>query len=194
MHKIVHHTAPDYLVEILPNTVNADTHYNLRNSEDLQQFTFRTEKFRKSVLPDCIRKWNSLDSNIQNESSITSFKNLIDINEKSCPLYSLGIRKLNIIHAQLRMECSNLNAHLFNLHVIDSPECSCSYYLEDTAHFLLDCPLYLIQRIDLRNTVSNIAIFNVNTLLYGDCTLDYDSNVIIMLAVQKFIQNSERFM
>jgi hypothetical protein len=93
MHKIVHHTAPDYLVEILPNTVNADTNYHLRNREDLQQFSFRTEKFRKSLFPDCIRKWNSLDSNIRHQASIVTFKTIIDVTEKSCPLLYLGTRK-----------------------------------------------------------------------------------------------------
>ena len=107
MHKVIHHTAPDYLIQLLPNAVNVDTHYNLRNSEDLQQFTFRTEKFKNSLFPDCVRKWNSLDTNVKYDCSIASFKSMINITEKSSELYYLGIRKFNLIHAQLRMECSN---------------------------------------------------------------------------------------
>ena len=42
---------------------------------------------------------------------------------------------LSNIHAQLRMNCSNLNAHLHSLHVIDSPACVCSHSIEDTAQF-----------------------------------------------------------
>ena len=56
MHKVVHKSAPDYLVDVLPNVANVEKHYNLRNNDDLDQFTFKTEKFRKSLFPDCVRK------------------------------------------------------------------------------------------------------------------------------------------
>ena len=193
MHKIIHHTAPDYLIQLLPNAVSMNTHYNLRNSEDLQQFTFRTEKFKNSLFPDCVRKWNALETNIKDECSIASFKRMINETEKSSKLYYLGSRKLNIIHAQLRMECSNLSAHLYNLHVIDSPECACSNKIEDTAHFLLDCPLYFSQRLVLGNIVSKLAEFTIKTLLYGDDEVDYNDNVTIFLAVHDFIRDTERF-
>ena len=29
MHKVVHKSAPDYLVDVLPNVANAEKHYNL---------------------------------------------------------------------------------------------------------------------------------------------------------------------
>ena len=65
MHKVVHKSAIDCLVDVLPNVANAEKHYNLRNSDDLDQFTFKTEKFRKSLFPDCVRKWNILDKDIR---------------------------------------------------------------------------------------------------------------------------------
>ena len=101
--------------------------------------------------------------------------------------------KFNIILAQLRMNCSNLNAHLYSLHVIDSPACGCSHRVEDTAHFFLDCPLYYAQRLSLRNTVTRSSQFRLETILYGDDDLDYESNVAIILAVHEFIKDSERF-
>ena len=52
MHKVVHRNAPEYLVELLPNTVNAITSYNLRHKDDFDQFDLHSEKFRKSLLPD----------------------------------------------------------------------------------------------------------------------------------------------
>ena len=91
------------------------------------------------------------------------------------------------------MECSNLSAHLYNLHVIDSPECACSHHLEDTSHFLLDCPLYFSQRVLLGNIVSQLAKFTVKTLLFGDDEIDFNDNVTIILAVQDFIRDTERF-
>ena len=91
------------------------------------------------------------------------------------------------------MNCSNLNAHLYSLHVIDSPTCGCSHRVEDTAHFFLDCPLHYAQRLLLRNTVTRFSQFRLETLLYGDDNLDYESNVASILAVHEFIKDSERF-
>ena len=108
-------------------------------------------------------------------------------------LYYVGQRKFNIILAQLRMNCSNLNAHLYSLHVIDSPASGCSYRVEDTAHFVLDCPLHYAQRLSLKNTVTRYSQFRLETLLYGDDNLDYESNVEIILTVQEFIKDSEKF-
>ena len=48
--------------------------------------------------------------------------------QKSLPVsnkvYSYGKRKCNIIHSRLRMGCSELNAHLYNYHVIENPKCA----------------------------------------------------------------------
>ena len=60
MDKAVHRNAPGYLVELLSSTVNAITSYNLRNKDDFDKFDLHAEKFIKSLLPDCVRKWNSL--------------------------------------------------------------------------------------------------------------------------------------
>ena len=59
-------------------------------------------------------------------------------------VYYVDLYTFDIIHAHLCMNCSNLNAHLHRLHVIDSPACVCSHRIEDTAHFFLDCPLYYV--------------------------------------------------
>ena len=108
-------------------------------------------------------------------------------------LFYIGIRKFNVIHAQLRMNCSNLNAHLHNLHVIDSPACVCSHSIEDTAYFFLYCPLYYTQRLALQNIVSRYSEFKLETLLFGDTNIDNVDNITIILAVHDSIKNSERF-
>ena len=39
-------------------------------------------------------------------------------------------------HSRMRLGCSKLNADLFcNLHVVDSPACSCGYETENAEHF-----------------------------------------------------------
>ena len=74
MHKVVNSTTPSYRVEILSNAINIDKHYKLRNYDDLDQFQFRTEKLKKSLFPDCVRKWNSLERDLRKEGSYNSFR------------------------------------------------------------------------------------------------------------------------
>ena len=35
-------SAPDYLVDVLINATNAEKHYNSRNNDDLDQFSFNS--------------------------------------------------------------------------------------------------------------------------------------------------------
>ena len=91
------------------------------------------------------------------------------------------------------MNCSNLSAHLYSLHVVNSPGCICSHTAEDTAHYFLDCPLYYAQRMTLRIVVTRYTQFNLNVLLYGDSGIDHDRNVVIVQAVHDYIRDSERF-
>ena len=177
----------------MPNTVGAITSYNLRNKDDFDQLYLHSEKFRKSLLPDCVRKWNSLDKQKRNEGSYNTFKKNIANPLKCSSLFYIGIRKFNVIHAQLRMNCSNLNAHLHSLHVIDSPACVCSHSIEDTAHFFLYCPLYYTQRLALQNIVSRYTEFKLETLLFGDTNIDNVDNITIILAMHDYIENSKRF-
>ena len=60
MHGVVHGKAPDYLCNLISLTDDNDVAYDFRNKENVTQFSFRTENFRKSLFPDCIRKWNEL--------------------------------------------------------------------------------------------------------------------------------------
>ena len=92
--------------------------------------------------------------------------------EPKCHTHSAqyNLREANIAHAQLiRMQCSNLNGHLYNFHVIDSPKCSCSYKCEDSNHYLFHCPLYTTERCKMLDTVNKICSGNVdlNLLLHG---------------------------
>ena len=42
-------------------------------------------------------------------------------------LFFIGLRQEQIIMAKLRMQCSNLNGHLYSMKIIDSPACSCGF-------------------------------------------------------------------
>ena len=80
MHKVVNIIAPSYLVEMLSNAVNIDKQFKLRKDDDLDQFQFRTEKFKKSLFPYCVRKWNSLERDLRKECfSCNSFRSKITL-------------------------------------------------------------------------------------------------------------------
>ena len=93
------------------------------------------------------------------------------------------------------MNCSNLNAHLHSLHVIDDPTCMCSNSKEDCKHFFFHCPLYNVQRVEFLNALRLVCPLplNTNLLLYGSDILAQDINKKIFNIVEKFIRDSERF-
>ena len=173
MHKIINKNVPSYLSDILPPKVGDAVEYGLRNRCNFIPIACRTEKLRKSFIPDGLRLWNDLEAEVRSIEDIPEFKNrLKDVSTKSFKLFNFGERHLNIIHSQLRLQCSNLKAHLYSLHVVDDPHCHCNAEVEDSSHFFMQCPLYHVQRLELINSVQQLCNFNVNILLYGDDTLD----------------------
>ena len=97
--------------------------------------------------------------------------------------------------AKLRMQCSNLNGHLYTMKIIDSPACSCGFVNENEFHFLLDlvCPLYNRSRVTLQNAMGHRAPFTLRTLLYGDDNLDFTENKRIITETLIFTNDSKRF-
>ena len=194
MHKIINKNVPSYLSDILPPKVGDAKQYSLRNRCNFIPIQCRTERLRKSFIPDGLRLWNDLEPDVRSFEDISEFKNkLKDISTKSPKLFNFGERHLNIIHSQLRLQCSNLRAHLFLLHVVDDPQCHCNAEVEDSFHFFMQCPLYHVQRLELTNSIQQLSTFNVNVLLYGDDALNLELNKTIFLAVHKFIKKSGRF-
>ena len=96
----------------------------------------------------------------------------------------------------MRMKCSKLRAHLFLLHVIDSPACSCGFDNEDNKHYLLNCPLYIIERQRLMQNISTMLntpnIDNENILLYGSENHNVNINKSIFRAVHQYIKDTKR--
>ena len=194
MFKIVKGLAPNYLSDILPSRVGDDMQYVLRNDFHLRAFSARTERFKRSILADCVRIWNDLPKCIQNIETLAEFKTSISIEHKVNPLYCGINRKLGIIQSQFRMVCSNLNAHLYNLHVVDNPFCLCSNTIvEDCKHFFFECPLYNIQRVKLIDNVMKLTNVSLEVLLYGDEDISFKDNKEIFAHVEKYIEESERF-
>ena len=127
----------------IPLSVSARTQRSLINSNDISLIKARTENFLKSYFPDTIRLWNNLNIDIKIAPSVEAFKNKLNKDVKSPPNYfSMGSRKINIIMAKLRMNCSNLNSHLFRIKVVVNSNCKCGYHDETVFHYLFECPLY----------------------------------------------------
>ena len=117
MHKIVNQNLPSYLTELLPGKVGDNVNANTRSTGNLRQLRSKSVKFSKTLIPHCIDLWNNLDDEVRNIVDFDTFKNTVIESKEKDELYKFGIRKWNIIHAQLRLHCSNLNARLVSLHV-----------------------------------------------------------------------------
>ena len=59
-YKILHGLTPDYLYDLVPPLVQDTTSYNLRNSDNIQNYTALSNLFLNSFFPSTIRAWNDL--------------------------------------------------------------------------------------------------------------------------------------
>ena len=187
--KITNNATPAYLRNLIPSKIG-ETRPNSRYADDFKLPKSRTETFRRSFVPSSVKMWNDLPKHERNEDSIAKKSNTI-----SNELYYEGSRETNVKHAQLRMECSKLNGHLYQLHVIESPACQCGHDYEDSNHYLLHCPLHnLIRHNMFQSLHTNVHINEINssTLLFGLNRVDFKTNKSIFKAVHTFIKESNR--
>ena len=114
MYKIVNNEAPSYLNDLLPNTVNAASNYNLRNRLNFEIPFVRLCSYENSFFPSTLKLWNELPLNIRNSSSVSQFKANVRSPHLKPPNYLyVGERKYNILLTRLRHNCSSLNSDLF---------------------------------------------------------------------------------
>ena len=191
---ILHDRTPSYLKPIIPQTVKETSQgrYNLRNNSNINQTNTRTETFRKSYIPATTQFWYNLDDSIKDLTSIESLKQVLKRNKSNTKsYYNIGKRKLNIILARIRMECSELNHHLFTMNIIDNPLCTCGRN-KTTNHFFIECPQYHLPRVVLIENLTQINInFNLETLLHG--TRDSLLDLQLLSLLDTFIIATKRF-
>ena len=174
---ILHDRTPSYLKPIIPQTVKETSQgrYNLRNNSNISQTNTRTETFRKSYIPATTQFWNNLDDSTKNLTSKNSLIFFLKSNKSDTnSYYNIGRRKINIILARIRMECSELSHHLFNMNIIANALCTCGRN-ETTNHFFIECPQYHLHRVVLIENLTKIKKnYNLDTLLHGtrDSLLD----------------------
>jgi hypothetical protein len=67
---------------------------------------------------------------------------------------------------------------------------------ETSKHFMLECPWYTAQRVQMYADlfmIPNLPPINIDMLLYGEETLDDQTNLLIFKLVHQFIQQTNRF-
>ena len=194
---------PSYINSILPDSRASQTGRNLRNSQTLTTAPNRIALFSNSFIPSATRLWNELPLLVR-QSSSSSFKRLL--HEQFSPpqppaFFTLGTKRSNTLHTRLRLETSQLNAHLYKQKLVDSPSCPCTHPSETTEHFILHCTLYTNIRQTLFSSLSSILRQNFQSLptslklkilLKGD-ELNRTGGQEVASCFQKFIVDSQRF-
>ena len=90
-------------------------------------------------------------------------------------IYSEGYRKLSILHARLRYQCSSLNADLFHISITNNPKCQCGAPFEDSIHYLMESPLYQNERECLFRNLGETQQ-NIETLRFGNDEININEN------------------
>jgi hypothetical protein len=173
---------PNYLSDLIPQHNES---YHLRNH---RQVNSRTQIYNSSFLPSA-RAWNLLPVDTRNSSSVAAFKRCLK-KTKASPLFNVGSRIGQILHARLRLDCSSLNFDLHKKSIIQSPLCLCGE-IETVHHFFFSCSSYdIIRSMHLRPLPCHLILNNV---LYGDERLSFNTNEKLIFKVQQFILPSKRF-
>ena len=199
-HKILNSETPPYLRRLVPTPTNRGP--RLRNRNEIPIIKTRLVSFEKSYIPSTTKSWNSLDETIRQQQSVSSFKAAVRallFKNRRLSLYSTGYGNGQINHARMRMGLSGLNEHRHRYNFIENGLCDyCTNQIEDTNHYLLQCPRFNTPRQSLLHDLSlvpnlDITTLNVNILLHGSDNNNVDNRELFSV-VQKFIARTQRFM
>ena len=192
-YKMFNQLTPVYLSFLIPQQVNAISHHNLRNSNDIHTIRSNTSLYHNSFLPSTLRQWNSLPVEVRQLNTLSSFKTFLKKDLQSVPTYYYcGSRKAQILHARLRTGCSSLNMDLFHKNITESPLCRCGS-IEDTQHYFVHCRFYQGPRNTLLNACTTYQNPSLSLLLFGSSTLSLEANIAILEHVHKYILDTKRF-
>ena len=105
----------------------ANVNYNLRNSHNIHVPFNRLSVYQNSYFPCTIQAWNSLDLNIRNLPTFSSFKlklqQIFHTKRRNPQYYSIGDRFLSVLRSRMRNKCSALNADLYHANLIVNYNC-----------------------------------------------------------------------
>ena len=135
LYKMINNLSPSYLSDLVPQSVNTISHFNLRNANDFESVASRTNQYYNSFLPSVVRECNDLTNVVRQSDSLLSFKYNLNSELPIVPKYFYsGTRKAQILHTRLRTNCSSLKNDLYSKNLTDSPLCRCGS-VENTSHF-----------------------------------------------------------
>ncbi|MCG7883380.1 MAG: hypothetical protein JAY96_17510 [Candidatus Thiodiazotropha endolucinida] len=188
---------PEFLTNLFPPVVGMTSRYELRNSDDYVIQNQRTQIFSRSFIPSSTSLWNQLPQEIRNKPTLSSFKSALLSNlfiAPKVPQYFLyGNRKLSVVHACIRNNCSNLHNDLFRNRLRENAQCECGTSIEDAEHYFFQCCRYPNERRKLFYNTHRFHPLNINTLLNGRESLSFEENSTIFRSVQEYIKDTNRF-
>ena len=167
--------------------------HHTRAKENLTIPQAKTTILSRSFFHQTPRLWNDLPRETRNRTTIEAFKEDLNTEKKINHLYYKGIRTNQINHARIRLRCSNLNSHMYDVGLCESPSCRCGEIDEDPEHFLLTCPIYARLRGIMTTKLHFITNVTVHDLLHGNKNYSEEQNILIFSCVQNFIKKSKRF-
>ena len=209
-YKMFHNLTPTYLSNLVPPPA-ANRMLRHRSPSTIRPIKCRTKRLENSFLPDAIKQWNNLPSDIRDSLSLQIFKSKLKatlLAVDTVPnFYLYGQRSGSIYHTQLRLGFSKLHSDLYKVNIIQQPSCACSHPTENSKHFLLFCPKYAQERQKLLLSIVPLLAPGVHSsliihlasdrlahiLLFGSKDISDENNVLIFKAVQDFILETRRF-
>ncbi len=115
------------------------------------------------------------------------------------PIFHFGERNSQMSHTRIRVKFSNLNFHLFNYNLIDSPNCQHCDLSETPNHYFLICAQYAQERAEMIDKIRYILQknnlndkINLELLVHGSKKLSYISNSKLFNAVHIYIKKTCR--
>ena len=163
---------PQYLRDNLPRQ-RVPLYRNISN--DYHEIFCITSRYMNSFFHNVIKSWNGIGPEFQSCTSLGSFKrsilNLIrPIKHPTFGIHDpLGLKRI----FQLRVSLSPLKCHKKGHNFIDTPNdwCDCHCAPESTKHFILECPLFLLQIQKLTLSVSTLLVSTQFAHLINDVKL-----------------------
>ena len=195
--------SPEYLFIEIPQ--ERQLACNSRNSSAYEQPRARTVRYSNTYFHNTPIKWNLLDKEILNCTSIAQFKTSwfqsFDRSRNST-FRVFDIKGIKLL-TRLSLHFSDLNEHCFR-HAFDciTPVCICGLANEHNEHFFQYCPQYHALRLNLLDQISDIPGIDVtyfnessfcNLLLYGNPSCTEIHNSIIIESTIIYITATERF-
>ena len=104
-----------------------------------------------------------------------------------------GHRRMSVLHARLRNNCSDLKSDFFQNHLTDSLSFSCGNVNENTIHYFFECENYSNSRLVMFRSIRKFHPLSLITVLFGKSNLSDDDNFLLFQAVQQYIKDTRRF-